>query len=55
VGGVALTLGDRRQVTGRNGHGSAVSLCVSHDGVAAVIGRLKPLVTIRGPRVRIFG
>ena len=40
VRGIAITLGDRRQIARGDGHRAAMRLGISHDGVATIVWRL---------------
>src|SRR4051812_10246358 len=51
---IALTFGGSRQIAGHAGHGVSVGVCVPNDGVPAIVGRLKPLVSVRRPGIRTF-
>ena len=53
ISGVALALGDRRQIARGDRHGAAMGLGIAHDGIAAVVRGLQPLVAVGGPGIGV--
>lgn len=54
MGGIAFAFAGERQVARGDRHGAAMGELVADDRIAAIIGRLQPLVAVGRPAVGRF-